>query len=161
MGLKDICTTQETSRKLKEAGFPQEGGIAYWLPLSGEHLYTNNPGEDWKLGLQIDRTDWFYIPNRCAKERSHTKYRAFTFNELWDLLPKEINFLDSKTLIYHLEIKVFFNHISIGYFRQSIQEGELLTDSLRSKRHKVLQEAAAELALWCVKEGYLNLKERE
>jgi len=139
MELKNICTTQETSRKLKEAGFPQEGGIAYW-----EKHYING---------------WIFIPSD-EDLRLQENYRAFTFNELWDLLPKEINFLDSKTLIYHLEIKVFFNHISIGYFRQSIQEGELLTDSLRSKRHKVLQEAAAELALWAVKEGHINLKRR-
>jgi len=172
MGLKDICTTQETSRKLKEAGFPQEGGIAYWLPLSGEHLYTNNPGEDWKLGLQIDRTDWFYIPNRCAKERSHTKYRAFTFNELWDLLPREIIWQYGslererngtpimKQKAFNLTYNGVENRWGYWNFRDSLWL--IANDDFTPPKniHKP-QEAAAELALWCVKEGYLNLKERE
>jgi len=158
MTLQDISTTQETSRKLKEAGFPQEGGIAYWLPLSGEHLYTNNPGEDWKLGLQIDRTDWFYIPNRCAKERSHTKYRAFTFNELWDLLPDKIGY-HRKDITFYTTYDTMKEKTAwgIGYYERRCDNDGCEDEELKHIENENLLEAAAELALWCVKEGYLNL----
>jgi hypothetical protein len=136
MPLEDICTSLEISRKLAEAGFPQEGGLNYWC------FYFL----DGFVGRELQT---------CRSYAARNSYRAFTFSELWEILPKEINFLDSKTLIYHLEFHKHSNYNFIGYIRHSIQEGELLMDSMKSKLHKQPQEAAAELALWCRKEGYL------
>jgi len=100
MTLQDICTTQETSRKLKEAGFPQEGGIAYWCAdlLQGWLLLSKKEAETYNC---MDKSGYI---------------RAWTFSELEDIL--RINPENPK-------------------------------------------EFLAELALWAVKEGYLNPKEGE
>jgi len=134
MGLKDICTTQETSRKLKEAGFPQEGGIAYWV----------NTKKGWEfLGssqLIIMFDDYF---------------RAFTFNELWDWLPPlirtkyhkyNLNLVKHESIIPKDISKIFYDPYKANQIK-------------RTEPNKPIQDSAAELALWCVKEGYLNPKE--
>jgi len=99
MELKDICTTQETSRKLKEAGFPQEGGIAYWF-------FPTDYVQEQKWGL---------VPEYATGQEGEY-IRAWTFSELEDIL------------------------------------------SIKPENPK---EFLAELALWAVKEGYLNPKEEE
>jgi hypothetical protein len=139
MTLQDIVTSQETSRKLKEAGFSQEGGIAYWI--------RDNFNGEWKFqeGKDYEGT----IP----------RARAFSFNELWELLPKKINWdymglrRDRKGNRIKQEDTFYLICNAIenewGYW-SFIQEVWLI----HFKGNP--QEAAAELALWCVKEKYLD-----
>jgi len=70
MKLQDICTTLETSRKLKEAGFPQENGIAYWCAdlLQGWLLLSKKEAETYNC---MDKSGYI---------------RAWTFSELEDIL---------------------------------------------------------------------------
>jgi len=136
MTLQDICTSQETSRKLKEAGFEQENGIAYWCRYD----------TGWKLEINHGFNLREYI-------------RAFTFSELWDLLPKKIetkNFTYYKHLnnddviSYYCEAYNYIGDIDIG------EDGEpgLILISFEIEQGENLSCAAAELALWCRKEGY-------
>jgi hypothetical protein len=141
--LQDISTAQETSRKLKEAGFPQEGGIAYWvmystamggnatqfLVMSGEYKYNQ---------------DKYIFP-----------IRAFTFNELWDILPKDIIGKHQ----YRLQIGKTWNDSFLLYYQNVYPFEDSIDNNLERFVHKQPQEAAAELALWAVKEGYLKPKE--
>jgi len=166
MELRDICTTLETSRKLAEAGFPQEGGIAYWVSCYKEGIFIADEEYDKVYNSESYRklknkrpTVFIFMPAEEVNFEWNIYIRTWSFSELWEILPKEINFLGSKTLLYHLEFHKHFNYNFIGYIRHSIQEGVLLMDSMKSKLHKQPQEAASELALWCVKEGYLNPKE--
>jgi len=133
MGLKNICTTQETSRKLKEAGFPQEGGIAYWF----------FPAD------YVQEQKWGLVPEYATGQEGEY-IRAFTFSELWEILPNQI-FNPINERLYLLRLYPRF----IGYYPLDKSK------ELREEDYKrtTPQEAAAELALWCVKEGYLNPKE--
>lgn len=147
MSLQDICTTLETSRKLKEAGFPQENGIAYWCAdlLQGWLLLSKKEAETYN----------------CMDKSGYV--RAWFFNELWEILPREINTngLQYTLVLFPKEI----GYLSVGFLLKGCptDDGEcsgacncsLISIAIRTKP----QEAAAELALWCVKEGYLNPKE--
>jgi hypothetical protein len=143
--LQNICTTQETSRKLKEAGFPQEGGIAYWCSYP-----ITNYRSVWSF-KEIPKINW-QDPHLLA-------YRAFTFNEPWEILPKKI---EIEYIVYYLGM---YKDISegreyIGYLTNTANFAE--GDSLILMRNELKgnpQEAAAELALWCVKEGHLDVRE--
>jgi len=144
MGLRNICTTQETSRKLAEAGFPQEGGIAYWCKEKEKWvLLPYLPGHECVIHTP-NIIDW-----RGFKEIE--KYRAWDFVELWELLPDRIEEIEA-TYYLEMEKAVDGKGVSIGHISC---EAEMFRDIQASKP----QEAAAELALWCVKEGYLKLEE--
>jgi len=140
MTLQDISTTQETSRKLKEAGFPQERGIAYW-----EKHHING---------------WIFIPSD-EDLRLQENYRAFTFYELWYLLPK---MLEKDLEMFWIDLYVSLQNPPVnvvGYTYLDSNEKGCHIEILVTIRKELLQEAAAELALWCVKEGYLNPKKEE
>jgi hypothetical protein len=129
MTLENICTSLETSRKLAEAGFPQEGGLNYWC------FYFL----DGFVGRELQT---------CRSYAARNSYRAFTFSELWEILPKSIEEKTSNINKYNwiLELHPGF----IGYYPSGT--GKILN---RIEIKTTPQEAAAELALWCRKEGYL------
>jgi hypothetical protein len=139
--LQDICTSLETSRKLAEAGFPQEGGIAYWR----QYYKCEEDIAIGKFSWQLDYAEEFLIDKEAIELEiaRHRNFRAWTFNELWEILPRIITIGNE---IYYRRLLVL---AMIGYLRTA-----------QSKRYKLIQgeniqEAAAELALWCRKEGYL------
>lgn len=121
MTLKSICTSLELSRKLAEAGFEQEGGIAYWI----------KSGREWKF-LETCRLRYLF-PNSI---------RAFTFNELWDLLPRCIK----------VGNKIYYKKLLVP----SIAIYAVCNDWLQKIEKDTPQEAAGELLLWCKDNGYLN-----
>ena len=146
MTLRDIVTCKETSQKLAEAGLPQEGEGVYWIPMSGEHLVVGKPNKEYDLGIRIDFTNWFYIPNRHGKERSHIKYRAWSFSELWDLLPPE--FTEDATFYLNISKIRETGEMLIGYSNMRVAIPKMCGG--------IPHEAAAELLLWVKNEGYLN-----
>jgi hypothetical protein len=111
---------------LRRRDYHRRGGIAYWLANI----------RSWKLNTQITSKD---IP----------AYRAFTFNELWEILPL---YLDLKDEFWFLEMHKKRGCTEIGYF----QVGETLPDSIIELDNNILHEAAAELVLWCIEEGYYD-----
>jgi len=128
MTLENICTSKDTSQRLAEAGFPQKGGLFYWCKPSG------------KLCLEEKVGDRRYY------------YRAFTFNELWKLLPKEI--VSGGICVFKKKLYMtglFDRDCTIEYHRNYNKT------FLEYRTDRKLQEAAAELALWCVEKGYLTL----
>jgi hypothetical protein len=149
--LQDICTSLETSRKLTEAGFPQEGGIAYW---------TKTKYGNWiLLPYDVKREITIYTPGIVSFEE-YKFYRAFTFNELWELLPKGIKY---SGLIYRINI---YTHCGGDNMFYGIDKNDkILMEETNTEYENALgyiwslsnipQEAAAELALWCRKEGHL------
>jgi len=130
MTLQDICTSLETSRKLAEAGFEQENGIAYW-------------------SYKEENT---YILRHYNREGTLT-IRAFTFNELWECLPTQIHDND-EMIIYQLEChkSSVDDSFTLGYNNIAIGEENIFV--MFNKYEP--QEAAAELLLWCKQNGYLN-----
>jgi hypothetical protein len=148
--LQDICTSLETSRKLAEAGFPQEGGIAYWVSCYKEGIFIADEEYDKVYNSESYRklknkrpTVFIFMPAEEVNFEWNIYIRAWSFSELWEILPKIITIGNE---IYYRRLLV---PAMIGYLRTT-----------QSKRYKLIQgeniqEAAAELALWCVKEGYL------
>jgi len=133
MGLRNICTTQETSRKLKEAGFPQEGGIYYWTKQD---------------------KGWFIVESSCMDVsdiigKDTPKYRAFTFNELWEILPERILCIENNK---HCCFVIEMDRYSIAYIDKVKREVLMRIN----KYNPITQEAAAELLLWAKREGYLK-----
>jgi hypothetical protein len=157
MTLRDICTSQETSRKLAEAGFPQEG-LFYWVEC------FQMIEKETEKGVYEKKKIWFLEPTENINHSYHNYIRAFTFNELWELLPKKIetkNFTYYKHLnnddviSYYCEAYNYIGDIDIG------EDGEpgLILISFEIEQGENLSCAAAELALWCVKEKYLDVEE--
>jgi hypothetical protein len=144
--LQSICTSLETSRKLKEAGFPQEGGIAYW---------TKTKHKNWiLLPYDVKREITIRTPG-IVSFGEYEFYRAFTFNELWELLPKMIE-KDLEMFWIDLYVSLQTPPINvIGYTYLDSNEKGCHIKILVTIRKEFLQEAAAELALWCRKEGHL------
>jgi hypothetical protein len=155
MTLQDICTTLETSRKLKEAGFPQERGVAYWIDNEIE-VTSCKPSE-----IEYDCTHWSGGENcrrdcsKCELSRKikHKVYRAFTFNELLNYFRN----LKSRELMSTRCFLEIDNYTHPSLIRATLYDA--WTNKLYAISRNNPQEAAAELALWCVKEGYLNLEE--
>ena len=154
--LKDICTSQETSRKLAEAGL--RDSFFCWLRK------WNEKDEEWVLGDKYDK-EWreqilgnvYYLP-------------AFTFNELWDILPQEIRIKEKRghnyPQVYSYEKRIkYYNSEKvwiIGYYDDICDcKGCDETGLGESIDSEILQEAAAELVLWAIDEGYINPKEVE
>jgi len=148
MTLKQICTTLETSRRLKEAGFPQEGGIAYW----GKHKRHKQLSPK-RWGVEL--SEYLIELEQYVGDFGCEKYRAFTFNELWEILPKDI----IEKHKYRLQIGKTWNDCFLLYYWNVYPFEDSIDNNLERFIHKQPQKAAAELALWCVKEGYLNPKE--
>jgi hypothetical protein len=132
--LQSICTFQETSRKLAEAGFPQEGGLFYWWRSRPSMIETWN---EWEI---IDKSK---LDNIYTIGLVYEHYRAFTFSELWELLPNCIEYDDE---IYY---KRFLPPAIMIYVKGAEPRW------LKKYEGDNPQEAAAELALWCRQEGHL------
>jgi len=154
MTLQDISTTQGTSRKLKEAGFSQFGGIRYWVrPKNGywERYNTHTDTvekshEQWAL-IEPDRFTILFQPLMES-------YRAFTFSELWEILPERILCIENNK---HCCFVIEMDRYSIAYIDKVKREVLMRIN----KYNPITQEAVAELALWAVKKGYLNPKKEE
>jgi hypothetical protein len=153
MNLQDICTSLETSRKLAEAGFEREGGIAYWVDNEIE-VTGCEPSE-----IEYECTHWSGGENcrrdcsKCELSRKikHKAYRAFTFSELWEILPIQI-FDNENQIIYQLKLhKSSVDGYMIIYYENIKDKAHRLIE----KNSNLPQEAAAELALWCKKNKYL------
>jgi len=154
MTLQDISTTQETSRKLKEAGFPQEG-LFYWVEC------FQMIEKETEKGVYEKKKIWLLEPTENINHSYHNYIRAFTFSELWYLLPK---MLEKDLEMFWIDLYVSLQNPPvnvIGYTYLDSNEKGCHIEILVTIRKELLQEAAAELALWCVKEGYLNPKEEE
>jgi hypothetical protein len=147
--LQDIFTLQETSRKLKEAGLSQENGIAYWCKYYKDKAHFRNNKYYWKLEINHG----FYL----------MKYiRAWSFNELWKILPKKIVEKDIKgnKRDYYLNLE----HGMISYREIIMRDEEALLRGVDYNSAFILpsfmqpQEAAAKLVLWCIEEGDIKPK---
>ena len=127
MTLKDIVTSLELSKKLAKAGVSQEGGIAYWIEngITGKWEFTEN------------------------YEGTIPRARAFTFNELWEMLPESIE--DGKWFLLDLSKIRENGNLLIGYANMAIGILKMCSG--------IPQEAAGELLLWCIEQGYVNPKE--
>lgn len=128
MTLKDICTSRDLSRRLDEAGFEQGDGIAYWI--------LNGITGKWEFMEKYEGA----IP----------RARAFTFNELWELLPKRIS---EGRRTYYLNLE----HGGISY-KEATPRDELSCLYIQDFHpiESTPQEAAGELLLWCRKNNYLK-----
>jgi len=125
MTLQDICTSLETSRKLAEAGFEQENGF-FW------YNFGSKEKPNWKVDIYPQ------------EHKSCGRFRAYTFNELWELLPNCIEYDDE---IYY---KRFLPPAIMIYVKGAEPRW------LKKYEGNNPQEAAAELLLWCKQNGYLN-----
>jgi len=136
MTLQDITTTQETSRKLAEAGFKNSYFCWFtkWNEKDGEWILGDKYDKEWRLQIC---GNVYWLP-------------AFTFSELWKILPDRI---DINGFAYIKIIKTGTKEFYISYSKYACH--------IKGYANKQPQEAAAELALWAVKEGYLNPKEGE
>lgn len=140
MTLQSIVTSLELSKKLAEAGFEQEDGIAYWVMYSTEEGGNGN---------------YFLL---SAKEYNFSQYkyifpiRSFVFNELWELLPRKIE----KCLLRLGKYK--HGEMFIDYEFHTIKgDTEILGGKNRPSIYSgIPQEAAGKLLLWCIENGYVK-----
>ena len=130
MTLRDIFTCKETSQKMAEVGFPQEGGIAY--------LHYCELENDWEL------KESFRV-GKCV--------RAWSFSELWDLLPIQI--IDNDNMEVY-QINVHKSSVDSSFIIQYFNIKDRRESLIRFAGEQQPQEAAAELLLWVKNEGYLN-----
>jgi len=141
--LQDICTFQETSRKLKEAGFPQEGGIAYWVKYYKNETDFRANEFYWRLDYNKDS---LIKQNEFLRGRIEegNAIRAFTFNELWDILPMRIE----------TPYGIYFKGLIGGMIFYKSNDGNMLY----FRAGTPLQDITARFFLECIRKEYVDVK---
>jgi hypothetical protein len=137
---KDIVVIRELAEKMAKAGFPQEGGIWYWV-------------DD-----KINKSK--LIKEEEINKLFHYYYRAPTFSEIWQELPDSIerkwNIVSESGIILRTEVEWDYlelhkldgnDGVEIGYYPF---EGKIPIQ-IHNKRP---EDAAAELWLWVRENGY-------
>lgn len=132
--MEDQVTSLKISKQLKEAGFERQS--SFWWILRHDGKYT--------LG-QI------YQP--LAK----SKYPAYTFQQLWEVLPmwfgKNRDYFWEMTHVAVQCIQLARPKISVKRFPE--------IKGLDAKLIKSFPDTVAQAVLWCIKEGYIKLDKKK
>ena len=143
MKLEDLVCDFEYAEKLKELGVKRDTNFSYFMEYKGDNKF--NP----KLWLSKDILI-YKIKTMCVNDT----YSAFTTDELLEMLPKKIikKFLRHTLDIHKLDNNtggfiVFYTNMSRGF--------------MISFTDYKLSNALAQLLIWCIENGFVEVKNED
>ena len=137
--LETICTSLEMSKKLDEAGVRIPTHLSWQGSHKSEYLrlnYSDNPEF-----------------NEHYNSKNYFTYPAYTFSQIYSILPEMINLDYDQPERYGIDCPIFIDRFSglwlVGY--EGIREDDM-------NYSESMADAAGEALLWCLKEGYLKIE---
>lgn len=136
----------ELCKKLKECGYPQEGGGWYWVKW--------NESEPYVLGITFDRRNFYKQDGWVTTFPQNSKFlvKAPTIRELGEWLPGHIKRLGD------LIVEKRYDGSWIVKYEEY--------DDMYEEKYNSMEEideteanARAKMLIWLVENGYLNFKE--
>lgn len=136
--MNDQVLTIEQMRHLKELGVDTSKGSMYWHKIT--NTTTNKVENDW----YIDINPTVDLPQLTLISRKLETIQTFTFQDIFDLLPKNITSKDNNKVC--LEI-VFPNN----------NKWEIFYGLIKSFFDEKLINAAYKMLVWCAENDYINI----
>lgn len=135
--MNDQVLTIEQMRHLKELGVDTSKGSMYWHKIT--NTTTNKVENDW----YVDINPTVDLPQLTLISRKLETIQTFTFQDIFDLLPKNITSKDNNKVC--LEI-VFPNN----------NKWEVFYGLIKSFFDEKLINALYKMLVWCIENGYIK-----
>lgn len=138
MKLEELVTSLETSKKINEAGVEIDTPFCWasFTPIDDDEIW----GLEHVLTMNIPDSDPRYT----------RKYRAYTFQQIWDVLPE---WFGDRMDFYFVMPRLLDGYMGIydiggqGAYEDIEFKGDNLSDT------------AAQALLWCLENKYITLEE--
>lgn len=143
--MKDQALSIKQMQHLKELGVDTSKGSAYWHRVV--RMNTNEVVTNWFVS--------FSEPSQCLATMKVETISTFTFQDIWDLLPKELD-LEPFAHKWYLSVDYQHNRMTYAYFHK--RGVYYLTDPTFNISGQAILDVAYKMLCWCIKNGYIETK---